>query len=188
MRSSSRFNAAVIGVRCSVRLRRIRSATTGKNVSACSFPSRGPGEGEACNPCTAVASAEKPAVSFSSTAFSRSTSGVSNSASGTAAGGDAVLFTERGRGFSEEAEDLAAESFRDVGEMAFAMRFLSQSKSRVYSAVVTGCLGASSTAAIADWWRMLTTLRVCGFYWRAQATRPLERTKTLQPGAANYVR
>src|SRR6266545_7248580 len=116
-------------------------------------------------------------------------SGVSNSASGTAAGGDAELFTERVRGFSEEAEDFAAESFRDVGETAFAMRFLSQSKSRAYSAIVTGCVGASSTtAAIADWWRILTTPRVCGFYWRARATRPLERAKTLQPDAANYVR
>src|SRR5262249_19453804 len=93
--------------------------------------------GAVCSPCTVVATLEKPAVIFSSTALSRSRSGASNSAGETAAEAGAELFTERGRFFSAAAEDFAVASFRDVGDTAFAMRFLSQSKGRVSSAVVT---------------------------------------------------
>jgi hypothetical protein len=81
-RSSRRLSDAMTGVTCSIKFRRMRSATTGKNVSCGAWPSGDGSAGAVLSAWISALKVERLVAIFSSSAPNRSVSAVTKSGRG----------------------------------------------------------------------------------------------------------
>src|SRR5215204_1217744 len=128
-RSSKRLRDAIIGFTCSIKLRRMRSATTGKKVSEFTVPSDEGNPGSGLRAWTSTVREESSPAILSSKALSRSvTTARRSGVGGTAGSGKELSFTARARIFEAEAVLLVTVRLGVVGDdavLVFVMHVLS---------------------------------------------------------------
>jgi hypothetical protein len=136
-RSSSRLREAITGFICSIRLRRMRSATIGKNVSDVTVPSGAGSSGAVLRVWTSASRAERLSTTFPSKALSRSVTATKRSgAGGSDTGSDSGFsLTALARVFGAEAVLLVTVRLGVVGTdavLGFVMYVLSCRNSAHY--------------------------------------------------------